>query len=241
MKRTIVPEQRKRFLQENINLNIKEKNNALLVNVLLCNLQQENYQDNAKIILEAYNRINIERLQLGDIKNYKEEVQSHPLLFEVPIRAKINFRLKIIDPDSFRLLGYAENLKEEKYSKSLLDINTSDENVKNIYRIDFENPDHPVLYLNPQLAQCANQLKPVLAEMAFKDILNYLLFHSEEIFKEHKWFIFAEKICEYDEGKFEGEGSFEDKKLDWINKVLCKFSENKNLVKLITNGFQEND
>ncbi len=242
MKRTITPEQRKKFLQENIMLNIEEKDNALAVKVLLHNVQQQGYPDNAKIILEVYNRINIEQLQLGEVKEYRAEEQSYPLPFEVPVRAKINFRLKIIDPTSFKLLGYAENLKEEKYSKSLLDFNTEDENVKNIYKIDFANREHPILYLNPKLSPYLAKLKPVIAEMAFKDILTYLLLqdddNGDEDFKDHKWFRFAEQYSTYDETEKQHDEEYD---LIWINEILCKFSEDKKLIASITKEFKVND
>lgn len=237
MQRTIVPEQRRRFLHENITLNLKEEDNAWAVKVLLHKLHQQNYPANAKIILEAHNRINIGIFPLGNVQGYKEEEQSHQFPFDVPVRATINFRLKIIDPNSFLLLGYAENLKEEKYAKSLLDINIDDKAVKNIYRIDFDNPDHPVLYLNHQLAQCAGRLKPFIAEMAFKDILNYLLFQGNGGYdEEHKWFRFANKLCKYDETEND-----DDYRSDWIDRVLYKFSENKKLITQIIKEFKESD
>ncbi len=240
MKRTIAPEQRQRFLQENITLNIEEENNSLRVKVLLKNIQQQGYPDNSIIILEAYNRVNIERLKMGSVEDYEEKEQSHPLAFDVPLRSKINFRLKIIDPKSFKLLGYAENLKEEKYAKSMLYISTDDESVKNIYKIDFANPQHPVLYLNPQLKSCADQLKPIIAEMAFKDILNHLLFNQEEITAEedHKWFKFAHNLYSYDESEAQSD---EDYKQDWINRVLCEFAEKKSLIKLVIKEHEKDD
>lgn len=238
MKKTIVPVQRKRVFQEDIELKIEKENNVSVVKVLIRNLQ-ENYPDDAKIILEAYDRRNIARLRLGDIKSYEATEQSHPLPFEVSVRAKINFRLKIIDPISYKLLGYAENLKEEKYTRALIDINLQNESVKNIYQIDFGNQEHPILYLNPKLAQCAERLKPVIAEMVFKDILNYLLFQYDDgsSFKDHKWFKFAEKLSRYD-GEKEDDIDY---KSTWINKVLCKFSEEKKLIQSIHKEMKQND
>ena len=84
---------------------------------------------------------------MGTFEDYQEETKTCGLPFALPLRAKINFRLKIIDPDTYKLLGYAENLKEEKYAKSLLELSTDDEKVENIYKIDFENLEHPIILL----------------------------------------------------------------------------------------------
>jgi len=235
----MAPEHRQRFLQENIKLNIVEVNNCLTVKVLLRKVQQRGYPGNAKIILEAYNRVNIERLQLGNVENYKEEEGSYTLPFEIPLRSKINFRLKIIDPDSFKLLGYAENLKEEKYARSMLDINTEDENVKNIYKIDFSNPEHPVLYLNPELKIIVEKLKPLLAEMVFKDILNFMFTEEgEEYRKHHKWFNFANKFCPYNEAEKQDDDDYNS---NWINQVLCAFAEKNRLIKSLTKEYKTDD
>jgi len=239
MKRTMAPEQRQRFSQKDITLKIGEGDNGLSVKVLLCNVDRQNYPGNAKLILEAYNRANIERLQLGDVENYKEEEQSYDLPFETPLRSKINFRLKVIDPDSFRLLGYAENLKEDKYAKSLLDINTEDESVKNIYQIDFGNPQHPVLHLNPELKPVVDQLKPLIAEMALKDILNFLFTEEgEEHREDHKWFKFAQGFSPYDEADKQKDDNYNS---SWINRVLCAFSEKKKLIRQITKEYKTDD
>jgi len=233
----MAPEQRKKFLAKNIMLEIEEGGDTLAVKVLLRDVQQQGYPDNAKIILEAYNQIDIERLQLGNVENYKEEKRSHDLPFEIPLRSKINFRLKIIDPDSFKLLGYAENLKEEKYAKSLLDINTDDESVKNIYKIDFENPEHPVFYLNPELKIIAEKLKPLLAEMALKDILTYLIASGEEL-ENHKWFNFANGLCPYDQTENRNDENYGS---NWINQVLCVFAEKNQLIKLLIREHKTDD
>lgn len=235
MKRTIKPEERKKILQEDISLNIKE-NNSLQVEVKL-KIKGKGFPPNSRIILEAYNRIGIERIELGEFEDYKEETQTHDLPFELPLRAKINFRLKIIDPGTYKLLGYAENLKEEKYAKSLLEFSTDDEKVENIYKIDFENLEHPILYLNPKLKNYAEQLRPVIAEMALKDVLMHLLVvDEEESLEDHKWFKFAANLVPYENDNDEAD---KDEKIKWINEVLRKFSKDKvinNLIKIFGKG-----
>ena len=236
MKRTMAPEQRRKFLQKNIVLNIEEVNDQLSVKVLLHNVHQQNYPGNSNIILEAYNRVDIERLQLGNVADYQEEERSHKLPFATPLRSKINFRLKIIDPHSFKLLGYAENLKEEKYATSMLEIDTDNERVKNIYKIDLDNPQHPVFHLNPQLKPVAEQLKPLLAEMALKDILTHLLASDEdEALEDNKWFHFANRLCPYDDTEKQHDPEYNS---DWINRVLCAFAEKNKLIKTLIREYR---
>ena len=228
MKRTIIPEFRKTFPKENIILNIKEEEQALMVGVILNDLDKQGFPEDAQISLEALTRTNIERMALGVIGKYNSEEQFHPLPFEASERAQIKFRLKIFNPDNFRLLGYAEKLKEEKFTQSLLNIDTSDKSVKNIYQIKDFDSDNIVLHLNPNLDHCLEKLKYILAEMAFKEILYNLLdsVDQDEI-HDSKWFILADGLCEYDEDAKEDH-------VEWINQVLCKFSEEKKLIDSIT-------
>ena len=232
MKRTIIPEFRKSFPKENIILEIKEEEQALMVGVTLINLDKQGFPEYAQIILEAYTRTNIERMPLGVIGKYNSEEHFHPLPFEASERAQIKFRLKIYNPENFKLLGYAEQIKEKKFTSSLLNIDTSDEDVKNIYQIKDFDSDNIVLHLNPNLGHCLEQLKPILAEMAFKDILYNLLAQAypEDIY-ESKWFKLANGLCEYTEDS-------EKDRVEWINQVLCKFAENKKLIDSITKTLQ---
>ena len=237
MKRTIIPQDRKKLKHEDISLNIKEEENSLKVEVKLT-IEKDDYPQNAKIILEAYNRVNMHRIELDRVQNYEDEKQVFDLPFSTHIRAKINFRLKIINPENYKLLGYAEKLKEEKYVKSLLVINDKDDKVTNIFQIDFENEDNPILYLNPRLSSVIDKLKPIIAEMAFKDILTYLLNNEDRIenFEEHKWFKFADGLVP----RQDKDGHKEDNE-NWIKQVLCKFSEENKVIEPIEKIFKEND
>ena len=81
------------------------------------------------------------------------------------------------------------------------------------------------MYLNPKLKNYAEQLKPVIAEMALKDILMHLLvIDEEESLKIHKWFKFGANLVPYENDSDEMDN---DEKIEWINKVLCKFSKEK--------------
>ncbi len=240
MKRTLAPEYRKKILRENIILNIEEEDSALNVKVVVKNLKEKEigYPDSTKIVLETFIRTNLIRIELGNIGEYNSEEQSHPLPFEVSQRAKIKFRLKIISPEDFRLLGFAENLKEEKFTSSLLNISTCDNTFENIYKIEDFDSEAIMLYLNPKLKDCAQKLKPILAEMAFKDILNYLLLlnFDEEYFRQSKWFKLADNLCSYPYGESD-KPNYEDR-MWWINQVLSKFAENNKLIDSITKSLK---
>ena len=203
--------------------------------VTVRNIKGGSFPDDALIIIEAYNRFNITRIELGAVGSYVEEKSTHDLPFAVPLRAKINYRLKVIDPDAYKILGYAENLKEDKYAKSLLELSSDDESVTNIFKIDFENIEHPVLYLNPRLVPCAEKLKPVIAEMALKEILTHvLLVEPPGDLDTHKWYRFAYTLV----GKVSA-GETDDEKLQWIQKVLCKFSRAHKIIPQLENEFND--
>ena len=238
MKKTICPRDRKNFPKTNIALNIIEGDEHLRVKFLLRQLKEEDYPGNARIILEAFNRINIDRIDsIGSVEDYDEEERTYDLpSFQRRSRPKINFRLKIIDPDTYKILGYAENMKEGKYANALLELSTDDESVSNIYRIDFDNEEHPIFYLNSQLKCCTKQLKPIIAEMALKDILIYLLFNREiDNLEDHKWFQFSQALVAVEAEEIEN--SEASKKLEWVHKVLVKFSKDKRIIGQVIKGF----
>ena len=242
MKRTISPQGRKRILHEHITLNIipgagdaetlaKAQLCSVNVQISLQAIQADGcYPSNSEIKLEAYNRTNIAIVPLGKIKDYTDEEKSYPLPFANALRPKINFRIKIIDPESYKLLGYAENLKEQRYTDSLLGLSTEDDSVTNIFKIDFENLEYPILYLNPRLKPYAETLKLIIAEMALKEILVHLLIIEPDNSdtENNQWISDASKLVPLPSERNT------DNLLDWIQEVLCKFSEKHKIVKEIT-------
>ena len=227
MKRKIAPEQREKIFKENIFIDLKEDKDLLIVNFQL--KKTSSFEQEASIILEAYTRNNIERFQVGFIKDYDEEKKEYklPSNFSISLRAKINFRLKIIDTKTYKILGLAENLKEEKYNESLLNLVSG--KIKSIYKVDFDNPKVPILYFNSEISDCLEKLKPIIAEMAFKEILNYLLFRYDDQIDEHKWFNFA---CSFKKPDFSLEEDDEEKEL-WINEVVELFAKKRNCINKI--------
>ena len=221
MKRTIKPENLVQIKKQDIHLELLEGDEFLKVRVLIKNFGR---CKSGEVFLEAYHRNGFERISLGEIENYEKEEKEFSLSRSFPnqLRPKINFIIKIVCPETYQILGYAERLKEAKYANSLLKLNDENEEIKNIFKIDFENPDEPIFFINPKLKPSAEKLKPIIAEMALKEILTYLLNNEENVdFENHKWGSFASNISDE---KFD-ESWEKEKKEEWIQNVLCKFCE----------------
>ena len=233
MKRKIPPVSRQRIKQEDIFLDTPEKDNQLYLKVKLSNLKAY-FPSDAKIIIEAYNRVQIQHIPLNSVGDYKEELKEEKLNFATPLKSKLNFRVKIIDPQTYKLLGFAENLKAQKYAKSLLSINFTDD-VENLYQIDFENKQHPMVNFNIKLKEAIEKIKPFIAEAVFKEILNFLIYSNDDdlILAEHKWFKFAHNIKNID-----WQNSNEEEKLEWKKTVISKFSKQEKIVDKLIKGIE---
>ena len=227
MKRTKHPRKRQPIRKQDIVLGIHERDGGLVVEMKLDNLEGYKFPGDANLFLEAYNRLNIQHLELGEVKSFSGEVEENLSSFEVPLRSKINFRLKVVDINSYDLLGLAERLKERKYTESLLPIEKS--NISTIFSVDWENRDHPVLYVNEKLGQNLERIKPILAEAVFREILLTLLLDDEsdiDDLEDHKWIKFAKR---YNSDEIPKETEIEERK-EWIEKALDGFSAKTNTV-----------
>ena len=230
MRRTIRPYKRKNIQKQDIVLDILEEKGALFVNIKISYLSDYKFPKKAQIYLEAYNALNIDEIDLGDIGSFEPRVIKRRLpSFQALQRSKIKFRLKIVDTKTWRLLGLAEKLKERKYANSLLSVD-SKEDMDTIFKVDWGDTDHPVLYLNQKLRESLEDIKPVLVTAVFKEILLTLLLNKElvEDLEEHKWIRFAKK---YKIPNFNwSSGEMEEKK-EWVDDVLNEFSRKTQTIK----------
>ena len=227
MKRTIKPYKRKNIKKQDIRLDILEKNGQLFVDVKIDNLQDYDFPKKAQIFLEAYSRLDIDHIDLGTAGSFGRETKRELLpSFGPSQRAKIKFRLKVTDLKTYHLLGLAEKIKERKYEKSFFSI--TDSPIPSVFKIDWEDRDHPVLLVNQDLRECREDIKPLLAESAFREILQTLCLHEDFIddMEDHKWIKFAEKhkplprslaAMEYDD------------KTEWINGAVDAFSKKRKI------------
>jgi len=235
MKRTIAPIKRKRILQEYISIVVSQINDKLQLTLKLFSEAINDFPSEAHIYLEAYNRTHLERIDAGVVSEYKNN--SYPLNFAIPLRAKINYRLKIIDAKTYHILGYAENLKEENLSQSLLNV-VREVTIETIYKLDFENEDEPILQINKSISEQHIQiLKPLIAEQVLNEILRYLIFTNIEAeqFQNHKWFKFAKKFEDipYDYDSDVGQ------KLEWIDNVVSNFSKQNHLLNKLNKNLEQ--
>ena len=232
MRRTNSPYRRKNIKKQDIVIDIVENNNVLAVHLDFYNLRDYEFPNQAKIFLEAYNRLDIDLIELGDVQSVSQgKVKKRLHSFELSQRSKIKFRLKIVDIKTWRLLGLAEKLKERREADSLLSIRT-DNKIHTVYKIDWDDPDHPTLVIHQELNECLSYIKPLLAEMVCREVLQGLLFSQKDKFDEdeienHKWIKFAKKY-KYQSHLMELNN---DDKENWINSVLDEFSKKHKIIK----------
>jgi len=234
MKRTRKPYKRKNIKKQDIHLDIIEKNDSLLVKIKIQNLSSYNFPGDAKIFLEAYNKLEMDSIDLGKIDDFSEKEIEKQLSFKKSQRVKINFRLKVVNTKTWHLLGLAEKLKEKKYANSLLTI-TTEEDLHSVYKFNWDNIDLPSLKVNKDFEKLTD-IKPSIVASVFKEILISLLFFGwiddDEDFENHKWIQFAQKICH----KENVSSLSVEEKREWIDDVVEEFSkEQKIMKKLIKN------
>ena len=228
MRRTIRPHKRKNIKNQDIVLDILEKNQSLFVQIKIDNLSDYKFPNQAKIYLECFDNLNIDHINLGDIESFKP-TQRHLPSFKPLQRSRIKFRLKITSAKTYRLLGLADRLKERKYTESLLPIDM-DKNINSIFKIKWDDPDHPTLLVSQKLRECLEGIKPVLVTAVFKEILLTLLLSPEfeEALEDHKWIQFAKKYKPWTDDWISASDA---EKREWIDNVLGEFSKKLKTIK----------
>ena len=229
MKRTSPPHKRKAIQKRDIQIDISEKDGSLSVRLKIESLSEYDFPKGAKIFLEAYNKMGIDHLDFGAAGDFPKEGLSRRLpSFEAARRRGIKFRLKAVDMKTFRMLGLAERLKERKSADSLLPLET-DGKISSVFKIYWED-DSPLLLVNQNLAENLEDIKPAIAEAAFREILLSLLYDEgiceKEDIDNHKWIQFAKK--------FKPAGSLADlkpeQKREWLEGAVEKFSKKSKII-----------
>lgn len=232
MRRTSRPHKRQNIKKQDIILNIMEENNSLFVSMEFQNFSEYHFSEKAEIHLEAYNRQDIDHIKIGAVQSFEGKTKKKLPSFEVPARSKIKFRLKVVDTKTWHLLGLAEKLKEKKYAEALLPLETSSD-IKTVFKVNWDDPDSPILVVNQELNECLTDIKPLLSEVVFREILNALLFQNVcnwDDLEDHKWIQFAKSYNPYPD-ELLTENSTVDEKLEWINDVIDEYSKKIKIVK----------
>ena len=233
VKRTNRPQKRQPLKKEDINLNILEKEKELSVEIKIAKLSEYDFPDKAKIYLEAHNRASIQHIELGTVQSFNEsEKKTKPLYeFLLTARSTINFRVKIVDQETYHLLGLAEKLKEKKYTKSLLEIIPKE--IPHIFEIDWDNKEHPIVYINKDIYDNLGDIKPLLAEVLLREILHNILeegfFENDDEKREHKWIKMVNKYKSLDDIDFRNY----NEKIGYINDIVAVFSKKHKIIEQI--------
>ena len=114
--------------------------------------------------------------------------------------------------------------------------------MKTLYKIDFDDDQHPSLCLNPAITSFWNELEHIISEMALKEILNYITHpsYSDDDLEEHKWIKFVNDQLEekFNEAEMIGDGK-EERLKDWIECVCGQYTEKFKLVDKQVNALKK--
>lgn len=233
MKRTNPPRNRQSIKKQDIVLDIHERDGGLVVEMKLNNLEDYGFPPDANIFLEAYSRLNIQDIPLGKVGSFSGKVErdlENLSSFGISSISKINFRLKVVDMDTYDLLGLAERLKERKYTAESL-LPTAYRNISSIFAVEWDDHYPVVLQVNEKLGQNPEnreRIKPIIVEAVFREILLTLLLDDKNDIdlENHEWIELAHR---YNPDEIPKETEIGERK-EWIEKALNGFSDKTNTV-----------
>lgn len=239
MRRTKSPQFRKKIDKQDVSVDvIPDNNNSIFLKISIQNLSKYDFNANLKLFVEAYDRLSFQRIELGHIKDVQEEkiFEKELINFRISNRRKFNFRLKVVDPKTSKLIGFSEKVKEKNYSESLLPMELS-ESIKGVFEVDWDDLERPVLKINKNLEGCLKIIKPIIAESVFREILiNYLLNdpNSDPIDSENNEWINYIKKYDNDKSIFgDSEELDQDEKMHIVNEISGRHSNKMKIVEKI--------
>ena len=236
MKRTKKPHRRQDIKKQDIELQLIEEPQSLGLVISIQNLRSYRFPEEALVILEIYDPVNLEQVELGSVASfgfnmkYVKTIDQLPDSFRHIDRRRIRFRLKVVGAEDASLLGLADKLQERNYTESIIE--TRYEAMDNIFKIDWSNYESPVLVLNSSIDESVrHKIQPLIAEIVYREILTRLLLDRElcddsNRLEDHEWIRFSKTPPELLE-------SAEDhwtNALDHIEKTIGEHSAKKRLI-----------
>ena len=208
MKRTKKPHRRQDIKKQDIELLLIEEHQSLGLMVTIQNLRSYSFPDEALVILEIYDPVNLEQVELSRVASfsfnakYVKTIDQLPDAFRRIDRRRIRFRLKVVgpDPEDARLLGLADKLQEKNYTESIIE--TRYEAMDSIFKIDWSDYESPVLILNSGIDDAVrHKIQPLIVEIVYKEILMRLLLDKELCddssgLEHHEWIKFSKTPLE---------------------------------------------
>ena len=224
MRRKFSPVNRKRIKKNDISFDLSEKNGRLALTVRI-NLESYGFPRHASVRLEVSTKFDVQIIDLGGVREHNENKFFDCGLLNFPNSARetICFKVKVIDPETYELLGYVEKLKEQRTSESLL--SSSFKEMPLIYKIEYDEGHNPIIYLNSELKRYMPLLQPLFAEIAFREILGHFIEKNDDEIWGSEFGQLINKYCKINEdeikqSKDRGEGCEE-----LINEIARAFSE----------------
>ncbi|RME59429.1 hypothetical protein D6779_04285 [Candidatus Parcubacteria bacterium] len=143
---------RKRISREHYNLSVSTSDGLASFDVNKLSLSSLGFPDNARIIIEAYHQLRAARFDFGTIAEQRDPDRSLGIF---PDLSLVRFRIKVIDPATGRILGWADKIRPDRIDNNhgdyepLLPVRSMDLDGE-IWRINFDE-ELPVLELEKRL------------------------------------------------------------------------------------------
>ena len=185
---------------QNHSVDIRLKDPENLAVGIKINLGGYYFEDDMIVFLEAHDKYNLERFNLGSISHLKTQTEGlnrELSAFDKNNPQRIKFRLKIINGLNSRLVGFAENIKINNLNKSLLPVKV-DKNLTSIIKVDWSDGDfEPKLLYNHKITQDQfNILTPLIVEFVFKEIAFKIIQNNTP--EEQEWFDILKEFIDFD-------------------------------------------
>ena len=183
---------------------------------------------NGKIFVDCTNRFATDSFNLGMVKDYDEEFKTQ-ILHEIVKEQKISrIRLKIVEPETHKLLGLAE-LSGSKKTNSFINFKIVE--MAELFKAEIED-DEIIFKINKKVEKTSIDLIiPLLAEACFKESL-FRLKDQHNKYKEmdHPLLDLAGKLDPLKGRDIDDE---------WIDGVTKKFSEKYKISKNLNSVLQK--
>ena len=249
MRRTKPPLLRERIDEQGIEIEIKEGETSLSCNLVLQNFHEYNFFQNkenmnALIYLEIYmkNSRKFTRHKIATISDLRDDqpyTKNNIPLEDFSVaedRSNIFYNLKITDPETSHLLGLVEQVRNPNYD-DLIDIEYKKMN--NIFTIKYSDTEeeNSKLIINEKIkdhAYIIEKLKPLLAEIIFREILKTILIDANQDIdteEDNPWIGLVMKYS-----KIKPDENMSEHIKNNLDEIVGNLSKDKKLVDLMLNN-----
>jgi hypothetical protein len=251
MLRTFNYTKRKKINKDNISISLNKISQNTFFNISL-DLKDFDFPPDSKVYVEAYYGPTSFRYDFGSIENLliPDDNDITPVLH---ISEKVYFRIKVVEPQSGLVIGFADKIcladDEKKLKSSIFFVNRIHMDTNEIWRMNFDADSEgtPILEINNSIEgindiarsdiNFLNLVYPAALRMILDKLSSSGNFDREGDEWTCKWIIFIEDVLGINNTPENNQD--EDKINEWINDVVRSFCRRNKLleqyIKLLVN------